>query len=117
MTRKISFRAWDKEEKKMWPDMPLLLQTDWKHPTLLNLVVEDMQKRFDLMQFTGLHDRHGKEVWEGDIIEFADAYGQGGPHKASVEYLRGGFVDSEFHQYLGERKPYEIEVIGNIYES
>ncbi|WP_277657229.1 YopX family protein [Seleniivibrio woodruffii] len=71
------------------------------------------------LQFTGLHDKNGKEVYEGDII----ANGDTKPAILQVKFLEGGFcctaegilpIDLNcFYPSIGCR----FEVIGNIYEN
>ncbi len=61
--REIKFRAWDKERKEMLsPER--LCHFDGE----LSKGVQERSPFFDLMQFTGLHDKNGKEIWEGDIV-------------------------------------------------
>ena len=55
--REIKFRAWDKEDGML----------DISHWTV-NMLNENRLPSFQIMQFTGLHDKNGKEIWEGDII-------------------------------------------------
>lgn len=67
-------------------------------------------------QFTGLNDKNGKKIFEGDILQFL-AYGT--VYTGKVEFLNGAFwVKCRFHDRIGaivyEYKP---EIIGNIYDN
>ncbi len=117
--RPIKFRAWSRQEKEMVYaepcefDKSIWSRTDDKIP---------------LMQFTGLHDKTGKEIWEGDVVDDGDG-------AAIVEWLPGhcSFVlkplwENPEHSYYwfnkgtfspkdaNRTKLTETEVLGNIYE-
>lgn len=131
MNRTIKFRAWDKGRKQMHPVTRMLF-----HPTTGELGVLQLGEgepsfppdQFIPMQFTGLHDAKGREIYEGDIVTF-HAFGFDGSEteyegKGMVTYRPDGmcFVIAETDRdwlvdetsHFGEPC---IEVIGNVFEN
>lgn len=111
--REIKFRAWNKKEKQMfsWDD---LLKHARNFDSFDSLIGHfNNPSTGILMQFTGLLDRFGKEIYEGDILKGTGIDGKIRSWEAvSLIY---------FHHWQETQdllEQYEdVEVIGNIYEN
>jgi uncharacterized phage protein (TIGR01671 family) len=79
----------------------------------------DVSQDFVLMQFTGLQDKNGVEIYESDIVKVLNN-NNGYFEVIFVNAYVGGWVlkhkDLHFVS-LGARKSEEIEVIGNVFEN
>ena len=112
--RPIKFRAWDKWNKK-W--------TYFSIGQLWELGLRDLYIAFCIngetfYEFTGLLDKNGKEIYEGDIVKHI----REGAKPTEVIFDRGGFrrrlPNRDFDLYAGYFDWSDnFEVIGNIYEN
>ena len=129
--REIKFRAWDKIEKQMVEVLNLHFEND-PAPFFVHIYNHAMNDDYwtntdesILMQYTGLKDKNGKEIYEGDILKVGKHIGEisyremlYGGYGLSIEYS-DGFDEGYFggcpaNNWLAKYE--EIEVIGNIYE-
>ena len=124
------YRAWDKLNDKMkgvccvdWYIKQIVCTEDGEPDYYMDF--EDVK----LMRFTGILDKNGKEIYEGDILHLENNMRvvDDSPEDNVIVYWNNNFLAWTLQgkdwtedippQYLFEYKdPGEIEVIGNIYE-
>ena len=112
--REIKFRFWDTEHCEMRAEFLL------RELILIeNMSNEDVDSVV-AMQFTGLKDKNGVEIYEGDLLKIYDNR-NGYLQVEFVNSYVGGWVlthpESVQKLSLGARAQNTIEVVGNIYEN
>lgn len=121
--REIKFRAWDKEEEKMVPAIHIFINGTgvvWENQREGFEGTDDLNStnKWEIMQFTGLEDVLGNDLYEGDICRDEDGLGVIYWDKDCWMY---GFVlfDSSYKSdgYMLREMADDCEVIGNIYEN
>jgi len=129
MNREIKFRAWNKDQCRMWMDV----QTAYDYmagpddanngesiPATTFGEILRLEDEWIPMQFTGLHDKNGVEIYEGDQIELLNC----SPRFWTVEMDQGcwcgiwrseGVIDARCP--VAELVADGARVIGNIHEN
>lgn len=138
MSREIKFRAWDKEKKKyllpeeqdfvILPTKPsfgvtIPFQSEYYPNENLDVDCVDwadadlLMGRYELEQYTGLKDKNGKEIYEGDIVEGDMGIFEVKWYDLVAQFMFAPNIDMKWHPPFVYDQVNEMEVIGNIHEN
>ena len=119
------FRAWHNELGRMMSISDMWFNVDslgeiGLNDAVMNDYITVSPDEIELMQSTGLKDKNGKEIFEGDIVDYKGRKAVIKWHGSYASFIYR-FVD-ELKERVSEWHPlflayYHFEVIGNIYEN
>lgn len=109
MNRVIKFRAWDAESMSK------------NYATIQEIYSKQSMSRdpnkLVWLQFTGLTDKNGKEIYEGDIIKYYNIIAQIKYHDKLTAFVIYTKKDNNTFLLCDAENVYSLEVIGNIFEN
>lgn len=116
--REFKFKAYDSKNKIMTICRNL---TDWfntyaqfEYDTKSNQI--ERIEQFIFLQYTGLKDKNGKEIYEGDLLHNEELLIC--PFKVIYDEGFGAFITDDGSEFLSNAiSKYGLKVIGNIYEN
>lgn len=121
--REIKFRAWDKSNEEMLEVENLYFNDMTDKVEIRTRIYSDYfnDEEMILMQYTGLKDKNGKEIYDGDIVAEKGHYVKSDRllyQKIQWKESYSCWLRGEYQRLTPKNiKTYQIEVIGNIYEN
>ena len=126
--REIKFRVWDKNDKRIFIDPQMIdfynkrigymqYQTEYMPDTSYSFPVGFEEFEYsELMEFTGLCDKNGEDIYEGDIVKFLNGIFEVIWCNEKASFMLKNKEYKEFLNFICENNN-GMEIVGNIYEN
>jgi uncharacterized phage protein (TIGR01671 family) len=122
MSREIKFRAWNKRNQN-WLNSEIMIDCDGLvYDCDSHYLSELDQSEIELVQFTGLLDRNGKEIFENDIIKIIMTNCRTLKFEIFIDLVYWSKTDAMFclkklSRNMLTLQTQNVEIIGNVYQN